>query len=335
MIDYRSHRARLGRLALGAMLALSLAACGSGAETKPDAASTSPSDTPSVPAPTPPADSDTPVTTNNIPVLDGVPALAVQAGDEYTFTPSVTDDDNDTLTFSIKGKPDWATFDAMNGSLSGTPGDADVGQTADIEIMASDGTAETSISFKIKINPRNPPPSTTPNHPPTLSGTPSNLAMATQSYIFVPTATDEDNDSLSFSITNRPKWATFNTSTGELLGTPARTDTGTYSNIRITVSDGKASTSLPAFRIDVQPAPNSAPTISGSPSTSVQAGSTYSFTPSASDIDKDKLSWKIENKPAWASFSTSTGQLSGTPTNASVGTYADIRISVCDGKVSA
>src|SRR5690348_15413970 len=137
MIDYRSHRARLGRLALCAMLALSLAACGGGAETKPSATSTSPTDTPSVSSPTPPADSD-PVA-NNIPVLDGQPELTAQAGVSYSFTPGASDDDNDTLTFSISGKPDWATFDAMNGALSGTPGDADVGQTADIEITASDG----------------------------------------------------------------------------------------------------------------------------------------------------------------------------------------------------
>ena len=36
--------------------------------------------------------------------------------------------------------------------------------------------------------------------------------------------------------------------------------------------------------------------------------------------------------PDWASFSTSTGELSGTPTNDSVGIYSDIIISVSDYK---
>jgi hypothetical protein len=141
---------------------------------------------------------------------------------------------------------------------------------------------------------------------------------ATQPYIFVPTATDADNDTLSFSITNRPTWATFSTTTGQLSGTPSRTQTGTVSNIRITVSDGKASASLPAFSIQVQAAPNSAPVISGSPGTAATVGTAYLFKPSATDADNDTLTWAIQNKPAWATFSTSTGQLSGTPTTANV-----------------
>ena len=256
-----------------------------------------------------------------------------QAGVDYSFVPSASDADDDTLMFSITGKPAWATFNAMNGALTGKPGDADVGHTEDIEITASDGKAEVSITFGIQVAARNTVPPAS-NHAPTLTGTPANLVVATQSYIFVPTATDADNDTLSFSITNRPKWATFSTKTGQLTGTPARTDVGSFTNILIAVSDGKTSKSLPAFKIDVQAAPNSAPTISGSPPTSVQAGTAYSFTPTASDLDKDALTWKIENGPSWASFSSTTGQLSGTPTNANAGTYSGIRITVSDGKLS-
>ncbi|TMN63495.1 hypothetical protein CWB85_21680, partial [Pseudoalteromonas sp. S1727] len=47
------------------------------------------------------------------------------------------------------------------------------------------------------------------------------------------------------------------------------------------------------------------------------------------------LSFSIINKPSWASFNTSTGELSGTPDNSHVGSYAAITISVSDGTVSA
>jgi hypothetical protein len=58
---------------------------------------------------------------------------------------------------------------------------------------------------------------------------------------------------------------------------------------------------------------NSAPVITGTPATAVTAGSAYSFIPAASDGDGDTLTFSIVNKPSWASFSTSTGELSGTP----------------------
>jgi hypothetical protein len=81
---------------------------------------------------------------------------------------------------------------------------------------------------------------------------------------------------------------------------------------------------------------NEPPTITGTPATSVQAGSTYSFTPTAGGGDGDALTFSITNKPSWATtFSTTTGELSGTPGNADAGTDANIVISVSDGSESA
>lgn len=78
---------------------------------------------------------------------------------------------------------------------------------------------------------------------------------------------------------------------------------------------------------------NSAPTISASPTAEVAVGSAYSLTPQATDADGDTLAFSIQNKPQWAQFSTSTGQLSGTPTD--TGEAANIIISVSDGKANA
>jgi hypothetical protein len=95
--------------------------------------------------------------------------------------------------------------------------------------------------------------------------------------------------------------------------------------------------SLPAFSIRVDPAPvvNTPPIISGSPATSLVASSAYSFQPGATDADGDSLTFSITNKPGWATFSTTTGRLSGTPSNAQAGTYSNIVISVSDGTASA
>ena len=78
---------------------------------------------------------------------------------------------------------------------------------------------------------------------------------------------------------------------------------------------------------------NTAPTISGSPATTAYVGTAYSFQPSAKDADGNTLSYVIYNKPSWATFSKTTGKLSGTPTAA--GTYRAIAIGVTDGKATA
>lgn len=78
------------------------------------------------------------------------------------------------------------------------------------------------------------------------------------------------------------------------------------------------------------PTTNTPPTISGTPATSVTLGNAYTFTPNAIDINGDLLTFTIINKPSWATFSTNTGKLSGTPT--AVGTSTNIKISVTDGK---
>jgi hypothetical protein len=76
---------------------------------------------------------------------------------------------------------------------------------------------------------------------------------------------------------------------------------------------------------------NSAPSITGSPPSSILFDNMYAFQPGASDADGDLLSFQVANGPTWASFDTSSGRLSGQPSLANIGTYQNIVISVSDG----
>ena len=169
-----------------------------------------------------------------------------------------------------------------------------------------------------------------------ISGTPATSDVAQTAYSFKPTTSAPRSATLVFSISGKPAWANFNTQTGQLAGTPTTTSVGKYSNIVITVSDGPSTASLAPFSISVtSPAPVTPPTISGQPPTSVNVGATYTFTPSATDSAKRALTFSIQNAPSWATFNTSTGQVSGTPSATYVGTYSNIVISVSDGTASA
>jgi len=172
------------------------------------------------------------------------------------------------------------------------------------------------------------------NTPPLISGIASGYGAEGSTYSFAPSASDPDNDSLTFQITNRPGWANFDTATGILSGTPDYTDAGNYANIVISVSDGQASASLSAFSITVSDT-NRAPTINGMPAVTVLENSRYSFAPSATDVDGDRLNFSISGTPAWASFDPGNGTLVGTPDYDDAGSYDNIVISVSDGKSSA
>ena len=89
------------------------------------------------------------------------------------------------------------------------------------------------------------------NNPPTIGGSPSTAILVNDMYEFVPSAADADGDPLTFRIQNKPRWASFDSSTGHLSGQPTLGDVGTYENIVITVSDGTADRSLSAFSITV------------------------------------------------------------------------------------
>lgn len=172
----------------------------------------------------------------------------------------------------------------------------------------------------------------------TISGTPATSATVGQAYAFTPTVASGGR-SVVFSIRNRPSWATFDWRTGKLAGTPASAHVGTYSNIVITVTTGRAWASLAPFSITVtasgtvQTPTNTAPTISGTPPTTGTVGAAWSFTPSARDAEGNALTFSVANKPAWANLDATTGRLSGTPTAS--GTHSNIVVSVSDGKLSA
>jgi hypothetical protein len=172
------------------------------------------------------------------------------------------------------------------------------------------------------------------NQPPVISGTPSGSAAVGEAYAFLPSASDPEGATLSFSIVNKPPWASFSASTGRLAGTPTASSAGLYVDIAIRVSDGKLTAELGPFSIEVG-ADNAAPTIAGVPPTAAREGQAYEFRPAAADADGDLLAFTISNRPSWATFDAQTGRLFGTPGAGTVGSYRDVTIRVSDGTATA
>jgi hypothetical protein len=163
----------------------------------------------------------------------------------YSFTPTASDPDNDPLSFAVSGRPAWLSFDPATGALSGTPVAANEGIYPGIQISVSDGAdGATLLPFTLTVNGL-------PNQPPVIGGVPTDEVVIDGVYDFTPTASDPDNDPLSFAVSNKPAWLSFNANTGQLSGIPVAGDEGTYSSIRLSVSDGVDVSSLPDFQIAV------------------------------------------------------------------------------------
>ena len=128
-----------------------LAACGGSGAANSVISSTSTSTTPTTPPPS--------STTKSVKLtLSGAPATSVVAGSDYSFVPTASQSSG-TVTFSITGTPDWASFDPTTGALTGTPAAADEGTSGDITITASDGSTTASIGpFNIDVTAPPPPP---------------------------------------------------------------------------------------------------------------------------------------------------------------------------------
>jgi len=111
------------------------------------------------------------------------------------------------------------------------------------------------------------------NEAPTIAGTPSAYILEGELYEFRPTASDPEGDALEFSIARKPAWAQFDKASGRLWGTPGADDVGNFTNIAISVSDGKATTSLAAFDVSVNQIAAGAATLSWNPPTENADGS--------------------------------------------------------------
>jgi hypothetical protein len=94
-----------------------------------------------------------------------------------------------------------------------------------------------------------------------------------EEYAFTPSATDVDNDPLTFSVNGEPNWLDIDADSGALTGTPQLGDVGTYPGIVVSVSDGSLSASLPQFTVDVVQNSNGSITLSWTAPTQNEDGS--------------------------------------------------------------
>lgn len=287
---------------------------------------------------------------NTKPVISGSPASSVVEASHYSFVPSASDDDGDKIFFNITNKPEWAKFDNISGELSGSPTNSDIGVTKNIVINVNDGKAVTSLPpFNLQVTKKT-----------VING---QILFSNTTF----TLTEGDSVNLTVSRTSNEGAATVSYRTIDITATTGSDFNGNELK-QITFLDGDSSKTVSIQSLDDQisestetfevrlaipstgytlgansalvtindndTVSNTAPVISGTPSTSVTENSAYLFIPTASDADSDSLTFSIANAPSWSTFNTTNGTLSGTPATSDIGITQGIVISVSDGMAS-
>jgi VCBS repeat-containing protein len=185
---------------------------------------------------------------NDPPFATSSPTTTIREGVTYRFVLEATDPDGTTPTISAPTLPSWLTF-TPPATISGTPGDADVG-THDVTMSMTDGIAPAvTLPFRITVEDVDVPPSISPIPEQTATeSTPFELDLAT--FVRDP---DTAAGSLTYAATAGLPEGLVLSPAGRISGAPQiGASVGTHT-VRFTVSGG--GTPVPGqFRLVVLPA---------------------------------------------------------------------------------
>jgi hypothetical protein len=155
----------------------------------------------------------------------------------------------DTLVFSISDGPAWLIV-GEDGTLSGTPENADVGPNSFTIRVTDSAGAFAEAQLDITVLNVNDEPAFAAD--PIIGG--DAIALAGYNGTLAATATDPDaGDTLVFSKTDGPPWLIVNED-GSLSGTPAGTDVG-INLFTVAVTDLAGAVAFTTLRITVLPPP--------------------------------------------------------------------------------
>jgi len=212
---------------------------------------------------------------NRPPILDAIQNITVKEGELVRISAAAVDPDNDELVFEYAG--------TMNSSEWQTTFD-DTG-VYNVKVTVSDG--ELSDAQEIAVTVLNV------NRPPVVEPMPDVTITETETVQVKPTATDPDNDSLTYSMSEPiGDDGTWNTTYD---------DAGEYSII-VTASDGSLQDST-SFTLTVLNK-NRPPALTPFESIAVNEGETIKISPEANDPDGDALTYTFTGAMEFGEWQT-------------------------------
>ncbi len=298
---------------------------------------------------------------NEAPVFTSVSAtydIAENTADTiFTLAASDVDsgDTDDTLTYSIAGGADQLSFSLDGNELSfaipppnyenpqAAGADANI-YTVELAVSDDDGKAsETNLTLSFNV--------TDVNEAPTInSATSASVLENTTTTIHSASATDPENDTLTYSLSGTDQDDfNINSSSGALAfaatpnyEAPTDADTNNVYQITLEVSDGNDNTTSQALTISVSDV-NEAPTITSATSASVPENTTTTiYTATTTDPENDSLTYSLSGTdqddfiidPSSGALAFATPPNYEAPTDADTDNAYQVTLEVSDGSNS-
>jgi RHS repeat-associated protein len=135
------------------------------------------------------------------------------------------------------------------------------------------------------------------NRPPTFTSTPNTEAIPGQAYLYQATASDPDNDALTFSLLAGPAGMSVDPTSGKVTWSPQTSDLGNQS-VLLQVADGRGGTAQQQYTISTIVAPpNRPPVFTSTPVVVGNVNAPYAYQATAVDPDDDPVSYSLGNFP--------------------------------------
>jgi hypothetical protein len=257
---------------------------------------------------------------NDPPMIITLPLEYIDEDSYYYVDYEFTDIDLDSVQWNLFSNASWLSINPNSGELSGTPLNADVG-TFWVNISINDGNGgKDSINYTLTVNNTNDAPQIT---------TGSLGSVFEDSFYFVDYEfTDDDLDSVQWTLNSNASWLSIDPDTGIVNGTPENDDVGSFW-VNITIDDGNGGFDSINYTLSVLNT-NDAPQIITGYIGFVEEDSNYYYDYDFTDIDLDSVQWSINSNASWLSIDRNSGELSGNPQNAHVGLFY-VNVTANDG----
>ena len=236
------------------------------------------------------------------PTITSLPVTQSRAGVLYQYQIAASDPDaGDTKAFELQTPPAGMSIGASSGLIQWMPRTNQAGTHRILASVRDSRSRVTSQYFDLFVETQ------LINNAPTITSSPIKSGIVGRAYAYTMRANDPDaGDLLSFFVNTAPQGMSIHPTTGAISWLPTAGQAGPH-NVIAGVRDLAGFTRLQSFTIQVTN-PNRQPTITSTAPAGGVLGTTYSYTPTATDPDTgDVLTWSLVQAPNGATINATSG----------------------------